>query len=59
MIIEIISIYCITDDLLKLLGKKEDERRKMTDAEVITTAIVAVKFFGGQFRVHKNYAKRT
>jgi len=49
MIIEIISIYCITDDLLKLIGKKEDERRKMTDAEVITTAIVAVRFFGGNF----------
>lgn len=47
MIDEIIAIYAITDDLLKALGHREDSRIQMSDAEVITSALVAAKFFGG------------
>jgi hypothetical protein len=39
MLNEIISIYAITDDLLKAIGHNEDCRRQMSDAEIITTAI--------------------
>jgi len=45
MINEIISIYVITDDLLKAIHHQEDSRRQMTDAEILTTAIVAAWFF--------------
>ena len=41
MLNEIIAIYAITDDLLKAIGHKEDSRRAMNDAEIITTAICA------------------
>lgn len=39
-------IYCIIDDLLKALGHREDTRRIMSDAQVMTTAIVAARDFG-------------
>lgn len=47
MITEIIAIYAITDDLLNALGHREDCRVQLSDAEVITTALVAARFFGG------------
>ncbi|MBE9170855.1 IS982 family transposase [Pleurocapsales cyanobacterium LEGE 06147] len=40
-------IYAIVDDLLKAIGHKEDCRITMSDAEVITSALVAAKYFGG------------
>ena len=43
----IVAIYCIVDDLLKASHHPEDCRRIMSDAEVITTALVAARFFGG------------
>ena len=41
------TLYAITDDLLKAIGHKEDCRRAMNDAEIITTAICAAMFFNG------------
>jgi hypothetical protein len=45
MLNEIITIYAITDDLLKAIGHKEDYRRLMNDAEIITTVLTAAMFF--------------
>ena len=36
---KIISIYCIIDDILKGVGHQEDNRRKVSDSEIITTAM--------------------
>lgn len=47
MLNEIIAIYAITDDLLQALGHDDDIRRQMSDAEIITTALVAAMFFNG------------
>lgn len=47
MLTEIITIYAITDDLLKAVGHREDCRVQMRDAEVITTVLVAARFFSG------------
>ncbi|MEH2165587.1 MAG: hypothetical protein V7K41_02695 [Nostoc sp.] len=47
MLNEIIAIYAITDDLLKAIGHHEDGRIEMSDAEIITTALVAAIFFSG------------
>ena len=44
---EITAIYCITDDILKALNHWEDPQRQMSDAEVLTTAVVAARWFGG------------
>lgn len=47
MINEIIAIYAITDDLLNALHHQDDKRRRMSDAEILTTALVAALFFHG------------
>ena len=44
---KIIGIYCLIDDLLKGIGHLEDSRRKVSDSEIITTAIVSALYFGG------------
>lgn len=46
---QIIAIYCVCDDLLKALGHVDDRQRQMTDAEVMTTALIAALHFGGNF----------
>lgn len=44
---QIVAVYCLCDDLLKALYHCEDQQCQMSDAEVMTTAIVAALFFGG------------
>ena len=46
---QILAISCIWHDFLKALHHREDRQHKMTDAEVMTTALVAMRFFGGNF----------
>lgn len=46
---QILAIYCVGHDCLKALHHWEDRQHKMTDAEVMTTALVAMRFFGGNF----------
>jgi hypothetical protein len=57
MLTEIIAIYAITDDLLNAIGHHEDCRVQMSDAEVITTALVAARFFGGNHHAAQQYLK--
>ena len=45
----ILAIYGVCHDFLKVLHHQEDRQHKMTDAEVMTTALVAMLFFGGNF----------
>jgi DDE family transposase len=45
----VLAIYCLCDDLLKALLHQEDPQRLMSDAEVMTTAIVAALYFGCNF----------
>mgnify|MGYP001796374060 CR=1 FL=1 len=43
-----IAIYCFLDDLLlKIDPATIDNRRKLTDAQVVTTVILAAKYFYG------------
>jgi hypothetical protein len=44
-----LAIYCFIDDLLKAMQHREDVRCEFSDSEVVTTAIVAMLFFGGNF----------
>lgn len=43
----IVAVFCLCDDMLKALHHPEDPQCQMLDAEVMTTAIVAALFFGG------------
>ena len=46
---KIIAIYCFVDDLVKGTGRQEDIRRKVSDSEIITSAIVSALYFGGHW----------
>ena len=47
MIDKTIAIYTFIDELLKFLNHKDDKKRKLSDAEVLTTAIISALYFGG------------
>ena len=44
---QIIAIYCLCDDFLRAWGHKDAPQTKMTTAEVMTVALVAVTLFSG------------
>jgi hypothetical protein len=46
---KILAIYCLCADVLQVLGHAEEPHQKMSDAEVVTTALVAMLFFRGNF----------
>lgn len=48
---QIVIVFCHCDDLLKALHHREDPQCQMCDAEVMTTAIVAMLYFKGNFRM--------
>ena len=54
MEIAIVAIYCLVDDFLKAIGHREDPQSTMADAEVITTALVAARFFAGNFETARD-----
>jgi hypothetical protein len=46
---KILAIYCLCADFLQALGHVEEPHQKMSDAEVVTTALVALLLFRGNF----------
>lgn len=44
---KIIAAYCLCDDLLQAMHHRTDPQCKMSDAEVMTTALTAALFFRG------------
>lgn len=56
---KIIAIYCFVDDLLKSTGRREDSRRKVSDSEIITSAIVSALYFGGHLDNGRHFMKMT
>lgn len=56
---KIIGIFCFVDDLLKGIGHQEDCRKKISDSEVITTAIVSALYFGGHHDHARHMMKMT
>ena len=46
---QIILVYCLCDDLLKAMQHREDAQCQLSDAEVMTIAIVAALHFRGNF----------
>lgn len=53
----IIAVFVISDDILRGLGHKDDPRARVTDAEVITTAITAMLYFGGNFEHARTFMR--
>jgi hypothetical protein len=46
---QIVAVFCLVDDMLKAFHHQEDPQCEMSDAELMTTAIVASLFFGGNY----------
>jgi Transposase DDE domain len=46
MEMQVITVYCICDDLVKFFEIKDDIQVTMSTAEILTTAITAALFFG-------------
>ncbi len=43
----ITTIYCLCDDFLKAMGRRDDPQVRLSTAEVMTVPLVAAAFFGG------------
>ena len=54
---QIITIYCLCDDLLQSLHHFEDPQCTMSDAEVMSTALVAARFFRGNLEQARIFLK--
>jgi Transposase DDE domain len=52
---QIIVVFCLCADMLKSLHHYEDRQCQMSDAEVMTTAIIAMLYFKGNFRLASQY----
>ena len=46
---QIIAVYCLCADLLKAMHHHEDPQCRMSDAEVMTTGLIAALHFRGNF----------
>jgi hypothetical protein len=44
----ILTMYCLSDDLLKAMNYQDDPQTKLSTAEVMTVPLVAAAFFGGK-----------
>ena len=53
------ALYCITADLLKATGHTDDARSQLMDAEVITTALIAALYFGGNIECSRCFMRST
>lgn len=52
---QIIVVFCLCADLLVAFQHHEDKQRQMSDAEVMTTAIVAMLYFNGNFSLASRF----
>jgi len=44
---QVVTIYCLCDDFLRASGHRDNPQGRMSDAEVMTVALVAAARFGG------------
>jgi hypothetical protein len=51
----IVLIYCLCDDLLKWQHHRDDPQCVLSDAEIMTIAIVAARYFGGNQALSREF----
>jgi len=54
---KVIGIYCLVDDILKGIGHYEHKERRISDSEVIATAVVSALYFKGNQHHGMGYMK--
>lgn len=50
-----ITIYCFIDDFFHAIGRKDDAHCKISDAELLTTALLPARYFYGNLHSAYNY----
>lgn len=53
-----ITIYCFIDDFFKTIGRKTDAHCKMSDTEILTTALMSARYFYGNLASAMVYMKQ-
>ena len=57
MDLKIIFVYCLCDDVLKLLTIKDNSQCRMCTAEIMTVGVVAALFHGGNIAAARRFLK--
>ncbi len=57
MDLKIVYIFCLCDDVLKVLNIKDNFQSQMSTTEIMTTGIVAALFFGGNIQASREFLK--
>ncbi|MFD2788099.1 IS982 family transposase [Hymenobacter rubripertinctus] len=53
-----VAMYCFIDDFLRLTRPQAPHKRHLSDAEIITTALLAARFFGGNLAAARRYMRQ-
>jgi hypothetical protein len=51
-------VYVISDEVLRLLDFRDDPQSRMSNAEIMTFAIVTAKFFSGNYKMSRYMCKK-
>ena len=54
---QIVVLFCLCDDFLKSIDHHEDCQCRMSDAEVLTTALVSALYFGCNFETARFFLR--
>lgn len=54
---EIIKTYCICNEFIKAIQIPQDSFCKMTNCEILTTALVSMKYFSGNIELARRFLK--
>jgi Transposase DDE domain len=52
-----VAIYCFLDDFFQKIAQKQDSTYKVSQATVLSTAIIAARFFGGNHAAAMDYMR--
>ena len=52
---EVIFFYCVADDFFKAMHLREDTQVHMNNAEVVSVALTAACFFGGNLESSRKF----
>lgn len=53
-----VAMYCFIDDFLRLTRPQAPHRRHLSDAELLTTALLGARFFGGNLAAARRYMEQ-
>lgn len=52
------TVYVVTEEVFRLLRLEDDPQSKMSNAEIVTFAILTAKFFSGNYKLARYFCKK-